>query len=80
MPIIFSLSVYLLPQKAENKTKHGNIFCFLKKTDIFGSSEQMVETCSTRQGQCDECFCMRSKDVQMVESKLVVKSTSKCNF
>lgn len=49
----------------------GNFFFFPKeKTDIFSSSEQMVESCSAGQGQRDEYFYVTSKDVQTVESKL----------
>lgn len=71
------MSAYLL-KRTENAMKWDFFSSFLKeKTAIFSSSEQqMGEPCSAGQGQCDERFYATSKDVQAVESKLEMKSTS----
>lgn len=75
-----SMSAYLL-KGAENKMEWEKFSFFLKeKTDIFSSSEQMVEAYSTGQGQRDKCFYVTSKDVQTVESKLEMKSTFRYIF
>lgn len=70
-----SMSAYLL-KGTETKRKWKKFFFSFSKEGLLGFSEEMAGLSPTEQGQQDECFYRTSKTIQMVESKLEMRSTS----